>query len=111
MVVKNILMGFLLLGSTQAVVAQQSLCSNYVVVELKLHDNGVVPNVPGGAFVHDSVYIGVGIDEFTATANANNACQAGKYSAQDCQLARKHIALGMSSQYGDVIKNLIDCKD
>lgn len=108
---KNAMIGLLLLlASTQVPAAQTNACANLVVVELKLHDNGIVPNVPGGAFVHDSVYIGVASDEKAALSNALNACQEAKYSRADCEAAKSTTYAGEDPKYNEAAKTLANCK-
>lgn len=87
---------------------EKKKCSSYVLVELKLN-NVWSENTPGGAFIHDSVYVGVGTDPSEAAANAIRSCLAGKYSQEKCGSATQNVMSPTESQYYDVAKGLTGC--
>lgn len=92
-------------------VAQELLCPEYFVVEVKVHDNGIKQNVPGGAFVHGSVFIGVGASPKDASENAKKACEAGKYSPEGCQDATATTYSGNEPKYRDAVKTITGCRN
>lgn len=81
------------------------------MVEIKVHDNGIKQTVQGGAFVHYSVYIGVGANPKEALENAKKACAAGKYSEEGCQDATATTFSGNEPKYRNAVKTITSCRN
>lgn len=83
-------------------------CASYVIVELTLN-NVWSQNVSSGAFIHDSVYVGVGGNPSEAAANAIKSCMAGNYSEEKCTSATEMAYAATDSRYSEVAKGLTGC--